>query len=448
MVVAAVLAGGLAPHTAPAIPSGRWVPGDLHLHTTYSANVCRVPPVPNNCDPDHDGSAGSFDDIGSEPIERMKQAEERGLAFIAFTDHDTPNTTTVPPQGSAQTDPKIVAYKTCYENPDNPAFPCPDGLQGTVLIIDGQEKILSNAAGYSGNAGVIGYAGSFPPDPTPGDLAWTPSDLKNRFLQIRNAGGLVLAYRPQNPRWAYDPTDVLLDGYETWNGPWVDQSEFASGASDDPQADEAWQSAVSALALQGKRLPVVGGSDARLVATDQIRGPGQPTLWLYDTLDPPTARVSWAGIKDAIKNGRSMISIDTPARSAPRLYLETADGALMVGDGVPKGTTRSVRVRWDRAPIGATIRIVTAGGQQAGSLIQVTAPEGQSPFNFTLQFNAGRWYRAEMYLEDLAEPLAGPPGQLPSRKNASCLPSSPNPNPCFRDRYLMLAITGAIYAAP
>jgi hypothetical protein len=461
---AAFLAAALGTRPGAAVAAGRWIPGDLDVHTTYSYDVCKAPPVPNKCDPDHDGHVAPMQSVGSSPIDLIHEAERRGLGFIAFTDHDTPSAgqcgnPAFPGPCSAQNDPDVMTYKACHIA--TPAA-CP------VLVLDGQEKSLIDDQGFpSGRAGVIGYGGSFPADPSP-ENGWSVSDLNAAATTIRNQngvnqGGIVTAFSPADRvwPWRYDPVTVPLDGFEVWNGSWANQREFfGPDAADDPRADDAWQQRASAAAAAGKRLPLLGGSDVHTLADMGYEGPGQPTVWVYDTIDALTAGPTWAGIRDGIVSGHVHVSAEPPI-AGPRLSIETANGQ-MGGDVVPKSNNLSVIVRWQNAPAGATIRFVDAIGK-TGMFITVlcdppaadaTALPGYRCNGATTQGGLAlqpnpccRWLRAEMYIEDAAYPQpAAPTG--PSRQTA-CVNASiwGDPSTCFSDRYLLLAVTNPLYSS-
>src|SRR3954466_16244208 len=66
-------------------PAGEWLAGDLHIHTWYSHDVLRAGyPV---LEDDNTGSE-DFYTTGYDVAQRFQQASDRGLDFIAITDHD------------------------------------------------------------------------------------------------------------------------------------------------------------------------------------------------------------------------------------------------------------------------------------------------------------------------------------------------------------------------
>jgi hypothetical protein len=444
-----------------AVAQGRWVPGDLDLHSTYSTDVCPTPPTPSNCDPMTRNPA----DAGYGPMDLVNEAAARGLEFVAITDRDVPKASS---DASAQNDPDIVSYKRCHIlTPDV----CP------VLVLDGTEKTLyDSVTGFSsGTLAVVGYSTPstastvwFPNDPTPNDRGWSTTDLKSALSQLHASGDLVFADRPASPPFTYNAASLAFDGWYVWNGLYADQSEFTgAAAANDPQADQAWMNAMKDVTLAGKQLPVVGGSDTRRRILDPVQGPGEPTLWVYDTVDwtadDPLAPPTWLGIHDAIAKGHTMIGALPPSDNAPKLYLETTDGQYMAGDTLPlqQGgqATYTLRVRYENAPPGAKIRVV--GNSPSGAVtrwgpeIQVQLPGGSATVT-TAQFVPGRWYRAEMFVEDLLDPterflpLPAPAPQqvtVPGRSTLPCAPVWITSNPCLTDRWTMLGVTSAMVSA-
>jgi hypothetical protein len=463
VLAAGLLAAGLVPRPGAAtIPVGRWIAGDLTLHSTYSDDVCGIPPVffysnlaADNCDANGDGNSAAPTNVGWTPIQLVQEAQKRGLQFVAITDTDS---------AAAQTDPEIQTYKACHvETPDT----CP------VLVLDGTSKPLQDAGGFaSGRVSAVGYSapkcdlgqtgcvdnpdplGPFPADPTPAN-GWTANDLNASIATVHlpradgTPGGIVFADRPAAPAFTYDAAALTLDAWNVWDGSYLDQSEFTgSSAADNPQADSAWMGAETSLTALGRRLPVIGGSDARYQYTQEINGPGQPTLWLWDTLDDPDGAVTWAGIRDAIEHGRTSIGSPPSSSQEPTLSLETADENYMSGDTLPDSGNHQVRVLWQNAPVGAKIRIVGVIGSnpiRVGAVpFTVTITSSTSwAYGPSLQFLPGRWYRAELYVDD--DPAAPAPA-VPTRSGMQCMPVWPTPNSCLKDRYLMIAITGPIFA--
>ena len=440
MAAACTLVAGFSLRPAPAaVTPGRWVPGDLHVRTTYSGDTCRVTTSGLECDDDANGTDASPASIGVGAIDRVKEAEQRGLAFIAITDLDSPSSASSP---SAQNDPEIDAYKACHDAPPTPGQ-CP------VLILDGIEKSLLMHPGSvpGGHALAVGYSGPFPTDPTP-STAWTTTDFTNSvngaLKKIHDAGGLFLAEGPGNPSWKFSLSSIPVDGYDVWRGLYADQTELTgAAAADNPQADAKWRTAVTGLAAVGKKLTAFGGSGASLLATGSIEGPGQPSVWVYDTFDAPTDPVTWNGVRQAILAGRVIVSSALPSQAGPLLWLEAVDASNTVsyiaGDSVP-GSSK-VRVAWSGAPIGATIRIMGVSFmngpvQERGTRILVESPSGTGA-NALFSFPKGAWYRAEMYLED---DTTSPRSPVPGRDTNGCVAGS-----CFQDRYAMLALSGTLY---
>src|SRR3954462_7170222 len=161
-----------------ALPSsasaGRWVAGDLHVHTTYS----------------HDSYGGPTDDntgpedaytLGHTVTDDFAIARSRGLDFLAISDHNDVR---------SQSDPGFGAFGVlglpAYENSLNGHAQ----MLGATHLFDACDK--STAA----------------------------------ILAMEDAlhaeGGLLQANHPNEPRWEY-MYDVPVDTVEVWNLPWYYQ---------------------------------------------------------------------------------------------------------------------------------------------------------------------------------------------------------------------------------
>lgn len=234
-------------------PESRWYAGDLQSHTQYS------------------DARGSLADL-------VRAAGDRGLEFLAVTDHNT--------HGHHQ------AMRTAGT--------------GGLLLIPGEEVTT-----YRGHANVWGVEGWV-------DFrAGGDRDMDILVEEVQARGGLFSINHPKATPdclgcdWEY-AVPRNADAFEAWQGPW-------------PALNHESLARYDAELRAGRRLTLVGGSDRHQPGYPDTDPPalqvGSPTTWLYlDQLAVPD-------ILQAIKAGRAFVS-EGPA--GPFLSLE-AGGAGMGG---------------------------------------------------------------------------------------------------------------------
>jgi hypothetical protein len=331
----------LAIAAVPAVAfAGRWVAGDLHVHTTYS----------------HDSYGGPTDDntgpedvftLGHTVTDDFAIARTRGLDFLAITDHND------------------------VRSQSDPGF----GTSG-VLGLPGYENSLN------GHGQMLGATHLF----DNGDQSTAA------VLALENAlhaeGGLLQANHPNDPRWGYG-YDVPVDTVEVWNLPWYYQPPLPA-SSNNTWALHYWEGWLD----RGAHVAATGGSDSHWLSTTAAQGPGQPTTWVY------VKHLSVRGVLDGLRAGHTSVSAEPPAYGGPRVFLEAdrdGDGHFesIAGDTVRRHSRLRVRVR--NAP-GTHVRIVTDGGRDA------FAPKLVTGARFVERFRLGTgkhtWVRAEVYGED------------------------------------------------
>ncbi|MDQ0199847.1 CehA/McbA family metallohydrolase [Neobacillus ginsengisoli] len=202
-----------------------WLKGDLHLHSVHSD--------------------------GSYTIEEnAKIAKEKGLDFIALTDHNT------------------ISQNYMHES------------YGDVLFIPGMELTT-----YKGHCNLYGVK-----DPIKDFRATNREEIKNRLQEARNNGCKISINHPfdQYCPWEWD-WDVDYDWVEVWNGPWTEGNE---------RAIHWWQEQL----VQGRKLVVVGGSDCH--RPHPYVKQGMPTTWVY------SHSKSVSSILDAIHKGHVYLTYD------------------------------------------------------------------------------------------------------------------------------------------
>lgn len=221
-------------------------------------------------------------------------------------------------------------------------------------------------------------------------------------------GGVCSINHPKQdgPAWQYS-TDLPVDALEVWQGPWPWRNTESLALWD-------------RLLANGRRLPVVGGSDYHCPAGDEIGflRLGQPTTWVRVT------ERSIPAILAAIRAGRASISA---APDGPRLDLRATAGDTAAEMGqtlrIAPGAELNVEVQIERGA-GWTLRLI-ADGMAAHTTPIVTAA---ATVRHTL--TAARYVRAELVGD-------APPAIIP--------PHAP-PNLDLRD--WRWALTNPIYVEP
>ena len=316
--------------------AGRWVAGDLHVHTTYS----------------HDSYGGPTDDntgpedvftLGHTVTDDFAIARTRGLDFMAISDHNDVRSQSDPGFGTSG-----VLGLPAYEN----------SLNGHAQML-GATHVFDN--GDKSTAAILG--------------------LENA---LHAESGLLQANHPDDPRWGYG-YDVPVDTVEVWNLPWYYQPPLPS-ASNNTWALHYWEGWLD----RGAHVAATGGSDSHWISTTAAQGPGQPTTWVY------VRKLSVRGVLDGLRAGHTSVSAQPPAYGGPRVFLEAGRRYKSIpGDTVKRRARFRVRVR--NAP-GSYVRIVTGGGREAFPPKLVTGARYTA--HFRLGRAAGSWVRAEVYGED------------------------------------------------
>lgn len=344
-LVAALVALSAAPAYAHA---GRWVAGDLHVHTTYS----------------HDSWGGPTDDntgpedaitLGHTVTDDFALARTRGLDFLAISDHMDVRSQSDPGFGTAG----VLGF---------PAYE--DSLDGHAQML-GATHLYDN--GDKSTAAVLSLEDALHAD-----------------------GGLLQANHPADPRWGYG-YDVPVDSVEVWNLPWYYQPP-APASSNNTWALHWWEGWLD----RGAHVAATGGSDNHWVSTTAAQGPGQPTTWVY------VRELSVRGIVDGLRAGHTAVSAEPPAYGGARLFLEAdsnRDGRYesIAGDTVRRSGRARFRVRVRNAPPGSYVRLVGDGGRALGKPVLVVGPRFTHRFKLRGKLT---WVRAEVYGEDAPDQRA------------------------------------------
>jgi hypothetical protein len=292
---------------------GRWLRGELHCHTWHS---------------DGDGS----------PAERIQMARERGLDFLAITDHNT------------------ISSQIELAGVQDPG----------LILIRGVE--VTTFKGHF-NVWGIGEWVDFRVQ-RPDDMA-----AAIRFAAERGAVASCNHPKPFGPPWEY----AEVAGYhciEVWNGPWYTLNQAAL---------DFWLEQLA----RGRRIPAVGGSDYHRkgqLAERPPRAPGTPTVWVYAGGMPGEQ-----AILQAVRQGRVSLS-DAP--DGPFLDLRAGtEFAALGGDALPQPPDGrlAIRLRCLRG-VGHRLQIL----DQQGTLLERVIAEPDQTVALELPVARSLFVRAEL----------------------------------------------------
>ncbi len=198
-----------------------------------------------------------------------------------------------------------------------------------------------------------------------------PDDLRRAIAEAKRRGALVSCNHPRHhgPDWEFkDVTD--FDLLEVWNGPWIFNNRESL----------AWW---EVLLNQGRRIPIVGGSDMHNLhgmVSGFVRI-GTPTTWIFCE-DEPTA----PNLLAALRAGHSFVS-ESPM--GPRVVLRV-DGVLMGDSAQPQATSRTEVETHGAA--GSTLVLVGS----SGVLYNETIQDDEKRIALTLDLSAEKYVRAEI----------------------------------------------------
>ncbi len=312
--------GGDLPAPATALPASPprqehagWLRGELHCHTWHS---------------DGDDSAA----------EVVALARNRGLAFLAITDH---NSISSQRELAGLHDPGLILIR---------------GLEVTT---------------FKGHWNVWGIDDWV-------DFRVLEPDEMAAAIQFAVERGAVTSCnhpKPFGPPWEYEQ----VAGYhcvEVWNGPWHTLNQASL---------DFWAQQLA----HGRRIPAIGGSDyhrkSQLAGTSP-RGPGTPTVWAYVPHSPDAS-----GILQAIRQGHTSLSAEP---DGPFLELRAgAEFASIAGDALPRPAEGPLPIRL-RCLRGANCRLALL--DQRGALLErpITGPD--ETVSAALEVGESLFVRAEL----------------------------------------------------
>jgi hypothetical protein len=305
--------------------SGRWVKGDLHCHTVHSDGLNTVGEI-------------------------VAGAVERGLDFLAVTDHNT-NT-------------------HCEDLARLSHLP--------IVLVPGEEVTT-----YWGHANVWGLR------------EWVEfrcSDAESMQAvrrSVRQKGGLISINHPKSlgPPWLFEG----WDGYscmEVWQAPW----RFYNWES-----LERWDD----ILRRGHRVVAVGGSDVHSIPPQRPMHPhglGNPCTWVYVQGGPATGSgqaPSEDSILDGIRRGRVFIGDDPSGAQLILSADEDGDGRFekMMGDTVEAAEGRRVSFRvWTNGGLDRRLWLICDGLPL--DIIPLDRPE--ATHTFSLELSGRSYVRAEL----------------------------------------------------
>jgi predicted metal-dependent phosphoesterase TrpH len=316
--------------------TARWYQGDLHSHTGQSDGSCssvRGKKVP--C-----------------PVFKLTEAaEQRGLDFLAVTDHNTLSTYN-----------ELLQLQPYYDN---------------LLLIHGREMTT-----YEGHMNAFGTAEFI--DFELGATVPTENDL---IRQAHSRGALVSINHPNDPSgevcmgcgWINTATTDFshVDAIEAING--ADVETPKSGIP-------FWEQRLN----DGFRITAIGGSDDHSSGANPGRGVGYPTTVVY------AKELSEAAILDGIRAGHVFVKAAGP--KAPNIEFSAEGGGTvaMMGDelSAPDGSEVHFKTGATGAN-GAQIEIIADGKR----LPQFSSRDGKE--EFTIKSDGKRhWYRVNVRSAD------------------------------------------------
>lgn len=382
-------------------PQGFWIPGDLHVHTIYGHDTCVTPTTAwDPTKPSRSARRACPDPytVGYTPEQRLQEANDRGLGFVALSDHNNVVN---------QTDPAVLAWSRAH--PSFVRIPAYENSQA------GHVQMLGARSCY-GNSGAI-----------PGQVIECDTAVKDKSVKgeremaggLRRAGGVFQINHPSDRAWlsAYGHR-IVPDTVEVWNiGPWAFQSPLPS--SNDNDFSLQWY---DGFLRAGHEVGVTGGSDSHWQLTDSVQGVGDPTTWVYVT--SRTAQ----GVLDGLRAHHTFVSMLPPAQHGPQLYLTS--GRAIAGSQVAPGSTYQVRTV--NALPGSVVRIVTDAGVLQRPL----------PVSGALTFRPGSAGVPAAHLFVRTELLAPDARQL---REAGCDPVVGGVSTLCRDDLAMEALTSPIF---
>ncbi|HVV76441.1 MAG TPA: CehA/McbA family metallohydrolase [Mycobacteriales bacterium] len=318
-------------------PHGFWIPGDLHVHTIYGHDTCITPTTAWDYTKPSRAARRSCPDFytwGFPPVDRLNEALQRGLGYVAITDHNNVVN---------QTDPAVLAWEKAHP---------------TFVSVPGYEN---SQAGHVQMLGARSCYGNHGPTRQIVECDATPKDKSVKGMRelanaLRRHGGVFQINHPSDMNWlrAYQ-RKVVPDTIEVWNiGLWSYQHPLPS--ANDNNFSLRWY---DGYLRRGDEIGATGGSDSHWRLTDSVQGVGDPTTWIYVT------QRSIQGVLDGLRAHHTFVSDLPPSELGAQMYLEADadhDGRYEAIAGSQTTPGASYRIRTVNALPGSIVRIVTDKG--------------------------------------------------------------------------------------
>jgi len=361
---------------------GQWLAGDLHVHTCYSHDV--LCPGDDNTGPEDFFAAGF--NVG----ERFRQADDRGLDYLAIADHDEIRAVSDVGFGTSGVV-GLPAYETSVKGHAQ--------MLGARRIYDRGDR---SAAAVSRMAEALRAAGGVFQANHPAYRIDEPPAECSRGA-CKDCAGL---------HWTYG-FGVRPDTIEVWN----------AASPPNEVAEDYWECWLN----RGERITATAGSDSHWASTNDLQGPGQPTTWIRAGARTPEA------LLEGLREGRTTLSAQPPARGGVRLMLEADPGGggafeASMGDTVAAGTPMRVRA------LGLSERGVVRVRGAAGQLLEAPIAPGEE---VRFEAPASGWARATLFTTRSDPRTEGCGSEQGQAEIFNC-----------RDGMLTLALTSPIYIAP
>ena len=296
---------------------GGWFKGDLHCHTVHSDGLNSVEEI-------------------------ARGAQERGLDFLAVTDHNT------------NTHHEELARLSHLD----------------ILLIPGEE--ITTCWGHANMWGLREWI----------DFRCADAEAAQAVRRfVLRKGGLISVNHPKavGPPWMF-LNEADFPCMEVWQAPW----RWFNWES-----LERWE----ALLRRGRRIVAVGGSDTHSIPPARPMHPhglGEPTTWAY-VPGPLTEE----NVLAAIRQGHIFIS-EKP--SGPQLHL-TADAD---GEGRYEAITGDTVPAKQGGPLALRVRCQGAAGRRLwlladGEILSILSAEREDySHDFSIEAAPGRFVRAEL----------------------------------------------------
>lgn len=277
----------------------------------------------------------------------LEQTRAAGLDFLAVTDH---NTVSHHPELQAASD-------------------------GGLILIRGQECTT-----YFGHMNIWGTS------------RWCDFRCRDdaqiaAIIELAHASGALCSInhpKVGGPAWEFS-TELPVDAMEVWQGPWPNRNT---------ESLELWDR----LLLQGRRLPLVGGSDYHCREEPPAHARiGNPTTWVK------AAARDAASILGALQAGRASVSY---APNGPRLDIRAITATAKAGMGEPITTVdnEALQIEVDvQGGAGLTVVLIADGE------VVHTQPIAQATTRVAASVTSTRYVRAEIVGDLPADQLPAAP---------------------------------------